>query len=116
MSTELSQIKTFLESPLTNTYISTKEMNLYVRKSKRFLEGKIYNCFDLARILVYEPNRGKGIFTKFYKELVSTYPEMNIFVESILNERFAERLKFLGLKEKRYYEQLDMYLIQNKQQ
>jgi len=77
----------FLSSSLTNAWIKEPYLQLYIRKSTRLYNKQIYQCLDLANILVQTNYRGKGIFTKFLTRFEPLAFSLNktIFVESILN-------------------------------
>ena len=71
--------------------------NLYVRISKRSLEGRLRPMIDLADITASRP--GKGTFTRLVERLRVQYPMMGIYVESVLEPRFAVMLvNRLGFK------------------
>ena len=90
------EIDKFIESPAKNQWIHSNEMYIYVRKSKRLIGTEYVDFFDLATINVNSP--GKGVFTKFIDEFVKRYPDLNIYIESVLTERFRNfiscKLKF----------------------
>lgn len=108
------ELEMFLKLPLRNKWIRSDVLKIYVRKSKRLLEGQHMDCIDLASMeVIEEENYGKGIFTKFLEEFMKRYSEHNIFVESILTKRFAlffERHGFKRTKESTVH-QCNMYLL-----
>jgi len=70
---------------------------LYVRLSKRSLEGGLRLMIDLSNLTARHP--GKGTFTRLVARLRAQYPEMGIYVECVLEPRFAVRLvSKLGFK------------------
>jgi hypothetical protein len=87
----LNQISNFLNSNLRNLWISNDEIEIFIRKSKRIFNGNTYDFFDFATINVTEPNN--GLFTKILKKFEEKYPDKNIFIESVLTERFANYIK-----------------------
>jgi hypothetical protein len=70
--------------------------HLYVRLSKRLLENQMIETIDLLTIEAQEP--GNGAFTSLVAHLRKTYPKSAIFVENVLNDRFASKLLELGFK------------------
>jgi len=87
----IDKLSAFIHSGLRNTWVMTEDMNLYVRKSKRSYKGVIIECFDFASIEIKNP--GNGIFTELLKQFELKYPHINIFVESVLTDRFSNHLK-----------------------
>lgn len=100
MNKIFEEIDKFIKSPNRNQWIYTDEMSIYVRKSKRPLCGELIDFFDLATINVTCP--GKGMFTKFINEFMKKYPDLNIYIESVLTARFQNFI-YNKLKFKRYY-------------
>jgi short-subunit dehydrogenase involved in D-alanine esterification of teichoic acids len=80
-----------------NKWIYTNNVKIYVRKSKRFVENKLYDFIDIATIEI--ENKGVGIFTKLLEEIEKKFPNINIFVESILNDRLYNFLLKKDFKE-----------------
>jgi len=87
----LSKISNFLDSNLRNLWISNNEISIYIRRSKRSFKGNMYDFFDFASIEVTEP--GSGLFTKILEKFEELYPDKNIFIESVLTERFANYIR-----------------------
>jgi hypothetical protein len=71
---------------------------LYVRVSWRPLENKMVQVIDLANITATKP--GNGAFTKLVAKLREKYPELGIYVESVLNPRFDAKLLKMGFIER----------------
>jgi hypothetical protein len=88
----------FINSPQRNAWLNFGEMEVYVRKAVRYfsgIEGTIW-CFDVANINIIETEQGKGKFTKFFDDLIKIVDEHDfeaIFIESVINEKFAESLR-----------------------
>ena len=91
-----NEVKKFIASPLKNGYITDGVMTLYVRKSRQLIQGEIKRCFDLANVTVSESEQGKGIFKKFMHDLLVKFPNLNIYVESVLSDAVAHVIKDLG--------------------
>ena len=110
MTDIFDQIDLFMLLPRRNVWIVDEAMDIYLRKSSRVVEGKGYNFIDFASIEVTK--QGEGFFTAFLAEFRKMYPTKNIFVESILNKRFAEFLVKKGFTIIPNHEpQIDAYLL-----
>lgn len=103
------EIDKFLSSNLRNTYVNDKNISIYVRKSKRFIDGNYYDFFDIANISIEEEYQNKHVFTDFIEKFISKYP-FNIYVESILNPAVTTVLNKFGFK-LLPGENINMYLI-----
>lgn len=94
----LNKIDQFLNSSQRNMWVQNKAIKIYVRKSKRFFKGQMYDFFDFATIEVKKP--GQGLFTQILNKFEEKYPDKNIFIESVLTDRFADYIKNkLGFEE-----------------
>ena len=108
----LNQIDYFLNSNVKNLWIGNEEIKIYVRKSKRYFKGQVFNFFDFASIEV--ENTGQGLFTQILKKFEEKYPDKNIFIESVLTERFADYIKNkLGFEEESNNVSNNFYKIKN---
>ncbi len=92
------EIDKFLDGPERNKWIGDDNMEIFVRKSKRFIEGKIQDFFDFATVNLDASIRGKKVFTNLLETFITNYP-YNIFVESIQNPAVTHILKKFGFKE-----------------
>lgn len=114
MQEMFERIDYFLSSRIDRMWIKSDEMEIYIRKSKRFINKEIVNCIDFASINVSQT--GVGTFTGFLKWFRKKYPMKNIFIESILTERFArffEKNGFTRIITTEDY-QRDVYLLVSK--
>lgn len=82
----LNDFKIFLESNSKNIWLISDDYRIYVRKSKRLFNGCFYDCIDLVNINI--ENKGKKIFSEILENFLQNHKNINIFVESIINERF----------------------------
>jgi hypothetical protein len=74
---------------------------LYVRLGPRWIERVKYPCvFDIASVTARRP--GAGAFTRLVEELRAR--GFSIYVESVLNDRFAAMLPRLGFVPVEYIE------------
>lgn len=87
----LSQIDDFINSNQRSLWISNDAIKIYIRKSKRYYKGQILDFFDFATIEATET--GQGLFTKILNEFEKTYPDKNIFIESVITDRFKDTIK-----------------------
>lgn len=104
----------FLKTKLRNKWIQNDVIKLYVRKSQRSIEGKVYDFFDFASIeIINEDDRGNGYFTNFLFSFMGKYPTKNIYIECVLTERFKTYLIKLGFKERdtHIYGEGNLYLL-----
>lgn len=83
----IEQFRTFYFNPsLKNVHLTTDDVRIYVRKSRRFHEGNEVRCIDIASIAILnDKNRGRGLFTMFLDRLLKEYPTQSFYVESIVN-------------------------------
>lgn len=94
----LYQIATFLKSNNNRKWIGNDAISIYIRKSKRSFKGQMYDFFDFASIDATET--GTGLFSQILKKFEETYPDKNIYIESVLTDRFANYIKnVLGFEE-----------------
>jgi hypothetical protein len=71
---------------------------MYVRYTKRYLLCAWREpTLDLASIETVR--KGRGYFTKLFYRLRDEYPELHLYVESVVNERFAKKLLKLGFQQ-----------------
>lgn len=98
----------FIKSGIKNEWIIIDGFKMYVRKSKRYYKDNFIDCFDIASM--ESEIKGEGLFTKILVKILNRYPDMNIFVESILNSRLIPFLKRFGFIE---YGNDCMILIRN---
>jgi hypothetical protein len=83
-------IEQSLESGRGNAYVREPGfLSLYVRMGPRYLNGVIYkDVFDIASVLAKKP--GAGAFFKLARRLLDQ--GLILYVESVQNPRFAEKL------------------------
>jgi len=81
----INDMKDFYDSGLRNSWLRNDNINIYVRKSKRFINNQMIDFLDLATIDIFP--QGQGIFTKLLSRILEQFDD-NIFIESILSERF----------------------------
>ena len=81
--------------------------SLYVRIAQRLLEGKRLTMLDIASVVASKP--GNGAFHKLVASIKRKHPELGIYVECVLNPRFAKMLQDkMGFKRDR---DLDSFYI-----
>ena len=77
-----------------NAWIEERDIEIYVRKSKRLIGDKIFLCLDIGSVEVAEKRRGQGLFRAFLHRFEEEAKKQNrvVFVESILNNRLYKFL------------------------
>lgn len=94
----------------SNSYISHSSFEeLYLRITKRYLENKTYPCIDIARVQVKNP--GKGTFKYLIAYIQNFYPQLAIFVECVLDDRFADGLIRMGFARQPFEQSKSFYLL-----
>jgi hypothetical protein len=78
----------FFDSNNKNVWLISDDYQIYIRKSKRLFNDCFYDCIDLANINI--KNKGEKIFSQILENLLQNHENINIFVESIINERFLK--------------------------
>jgi len=95
----IRHIEKFMFSNIKNCWVTDDVISIYIRKSKRMYKDQLLDFFDFASInITLSEDRGKGLFTNILKSFETQYPEKNIFIESILNDRLYKHLKNLGFE------------------
>jgi hypothetical protein len=86
---QLFPVRAYIEEPGFNS--------LYVRLSARFIDDALFfPVFDVASLEVR--NKGQGVFTRRIQQVRAKYPNLPIYVESVVNERFARYLLKQGFE------------------
>jgi hypothetical protein len=85
-------LREFIESKHRNAWLPLDGIDVYVRRSKRLIDGKFVSCLDLANMTAHKT--GRGAWTRFI-EMVKSCPEVQtefqfIFVENVLTQQFAD--------------------------
>lgn len=86
---------TFIVSPkIRNIWIRERDIDVYVRRSNRIIDGNLVSCLDIASVEVNEKRRGQGTFKAFLNRVEKAAASMNreVFVESILEPRLLQFL------------------------
>ena len=86
----LSQFLAQTDGP-PNQWIRERHMDVYVRKSSRYINGQMIDCLDFASVEVDEGYRGKGYLKKFLVRFERAAGRLNraVYIESILEPRLA---------------------------
>jgi hypothetical protein len=92
------QLVDFLNIQKRNSWLHDKDVDVYIRKSRRYLgyPPKMIDILDIATISVKK--QGKGRFTRFLSFVQDVYPG-NLFVENVQTPRFANFFRRLGWQE-----------------
>lgn len=76
-------------------------LNIYLRLTKRYLNGAMHNTIDLASIVIDEDHRSKNHFSRFLSEVEKIAEKTGrvVYVESLLNKRLKQYLLNNGYTE-----------------
>ena len=88
------QIGEWIFSNQKNGWFEADGIKIYLRKSKRQLDGRLVPSIDIASIEVYQP--GKGLGTRLIDWIHEHNPYHMTLIESILEDRFYNGLKKRG--------------------
>ncbi len=86
---------TFIDSPkIRNIWIRERDIDVYVRRSNRLIEGNLILCLDIASVEVNENRQGQGIFKAFLYQFEKEAAKMRraVYVENILEPRLLDFL------------------------
>ena len=88
------ELKQFIDSSRSQytarAWLENADMKVYVRKSKRFIEGKMVTALDIASVEVAPEKRSQGLFTRFLNLAHRMNPFDATYIENALDDRFAE--------------------------
>lgn len=93
----IKKISALVSLRLGRAWFKDSDMKVYVRVGRRMIEGSIRETIDIATIEVFKP--GQGTFTRFLEqveELAAAGPIHTIYVENVLESRFAEFFRKRG--------------------
>ena len=72
---------------------------VYLRKTKRFIEGKVVPAIDIANISTASEFRGRGRFWRLIFFLQYHFPTHYLYIENVLNPRLHQSLLLYGATE-----------------
>ena len=100
MKTAEQQLVDFLNGQKRNLWLQDSEIEIYVRKSKRYLghPPEMIDVLDIATISVVEEEQNKGRFTRFLLFVQEVYLG-NLFIENVQTQKFANFFRRLGWQE-----------------
>jgi hypothetical protein len=75
-------------------------MDVYVRRSKRYIDKEMVECLDLATVNVDDRHRGKGHLTKFLPRFEQEAMRLKrvVYLENILEPRLVPFFLRMGYK------------------
>lgn len=86
----------FISSSANRSWLKTREVEVYVRKSCRIHGQRGFTCLDLASISVVESERGKGIFKDVLAILQEKVEDSTrfhaVYIENVLEPRLKSWL------------------------
>ena len=108
----LKFVQEFLKGSERNKWFESDLCNVYLRKSQRFVEGKMSSFLDVANCTVFEQR--KGTFTNILNELKKL--DTNLYIESVLNPAVTKTGLKCGFKIKEISMGAphDMYLLNDR--
>jgi hypothetical protein len=87
----LKKLEAFLASVETrltaNEWLTDDKMQVYVRKGRRLIDGKMRTTLDIANVEVYD--KGQGTFTDFLNKAHDMHPWDATYVECVHNPDLA---------------------------
>lgn len=86
-----------------NEWIYADDGQLYIRITKRAINGEYVPTIDVSNVEVFEEFQGKGVFKKLLDtiEAIAKQHDRHVFVESILNDMLLDVLPRYGFEEVR---------------
>lgn len=70
---------------------------MYLRYGSRYLNQKLtFDVLEIANITVEPDKQGTGVFTRFVSRVRKEYPRVTLYVESVLEPRFGQKLLKMG--------------------
>ena len=83
---------------MANTWVYGDEGQVYIRVTKRVLNGNLHHTIDVATVDVDEEYQGKGVFRSLLQavEEFAAQHERSVFLESVLNEQLLDVLPRYG--------------------
>lgn len=83
----------FLAGRFPNQYVYGEDIiSVYVRKGHHAISGVVLECLDIASITIADPFQCQGIGFKVIDHMHKVNPFRVTYIESILTDRFHERL------------------------
>ena len=94
----------FFANQVRNYHIKSEDglITIYVRAGRRFLNGQMLKCFDIASITTKERQQRKGLFTGWLNDAEQKIAAMDfdaIYVENVLTPEFCEFWRRRGYTE-----------------
>lgn len=90
-------LQAFLDqTKVRNAWIVYAHYRVYVRKAFRNIDGELRSTLDIAQIEVKEGMRGCGIGSAILRITEELNPFYAVYIENVLNDRFATRLMHDG--------------------
>lgn len=82
-----------------NQWISDSFSEVYLRKSRRYIDGEFIFCLDIATISVDEEHRGKGIAKEIIRQFHIMNPFECTFIENVMYDWFCDSIIKMDFKE-----------------
>jgi hypothetical protein len=97
-------LENFISSKHRNVWVSTSQLEVYVRKGHHMVNRHMYIFLDIANVTVKEELRHRGLFKQLlelFKSLSSSYN--GVYVESILNPHLESYISGLAEEDHRWH-------------
>lgn len=86
----------FLSGRVRSTWVQEGYASVYLRKSQRYVEGRVVTALDIANIVVDPICWRMGVCTETFRVLHSNNPYQITYVENVLNNYLFDHLKKAG--------------------
>lgn len=83
-----------------NSWIQTKEIDLYLRVGYHAVGTQAYRLLDIANVNVKRP--GRGLFTEILEYCQAKTPYAGVFLENVLNPRLMDHMIRLQKQDARW--------------
>lgn len=84
-----------------NAWRTDGPLEVYLRITQRYINRRIVKTIDLATINVIEDKQNQGVFRRFLSGMEALAEDLDrvIYIENVLNPRFAEFFRRRGYTE-----------------
>jgi len=85
-------------STIRNKWFHDEKCIIYLRKSKRYINGSFKECIEIASVEVFEDFRKKGIFKSLllFIETIAKNNNQCVFIESIISDILLKYIQRIG--------------------
>lgn len=94
----------WLNCPSRNRWITTAELEVYMRKANHVCDGVMVKTLDIANVTIREDVRGKGIFKCILAHAQQHSASGAVYLENVLNPRFIKYFERLVSEDEHWSE------------